>query len=130
MFKLYLPSNFSYSSNMQVMHMKLSHDNFRHGVKMPRYPWSDGPEYVTQCPISPGTRFRQRVVLSDEEGTLWWHAHSEWSRNSVYGALIILPPKTDSYPFPKPHAELPILLGIFNLLIQITTQNSPILGGA
>ncbi|KAF7820365.1 laccase-15-like [Senna tora] len=22
-----------------------------HGVKQPRYPWSDGPEYITQCPI-------------------------------------------------------------------------------
>ncbi|KAL3845851.1 hypothetical protein ACJIZ3_003254 [Penstemon smallii] len=82
-----------------------------HGVKMPRYPWSDGPEFVTQCPIRPGTRFRQRVVLSDEEGTLWWHAHSEWSRASVYGALIILPEKNQPYPFPKPHAEVPILLG-------------------
>ncbi|KAH6834720.1 laccase 14 [Perilla frutescens var. hirtella] len=82
-----------------------------HGVKMPRYPWSDGPEFVTQCPISPGTRFSQRVVLSDEEGTLWWHAHSEWSRASVYGALVILPPRKETYPFPKPHAEVPILLG-------------------
>ncbi|KAL3845852.1 hypothetical protein ACJIZ3_003255 [Penstemon smallii] len=82
-----------------------------HGVKMPRYPWTDGPEFVTQCPISPGTRFRQRVVLSDEEGTLWWHAHSEWSRASVYGALIILPERNQPYPFPKPHAEVPILLG-------------------
>ncbi|KAG6422958.1 hypothetical protein SASPL_113341 [Salvia splendens] len=82
-----------------------------HGVKMPRYPWSDGPEFVTQCPISPGTRFSQRIVLSDEEGTLWWHAHSEWYRNSVYGALIILPPRRESYPFPKPHQEVPILLG-------------------
>lgn len=78
---------------------------------MPRYPWSDGPEFVTQCPISPGTRFSQRIVLSDEEGTLWWHAHSEWSRNSVYGALVILPPRAESYPFPKPHHEVPILLG-------------------
>ncbi|XP_057795889.1 laccase-14-like [Salvia miltiorrhiza] len=82
-----------------------------HGVKMPRYPWADGPEFVTQCPISPGTSFRQRVVLSDEEGTLWWHAHSEWYRNSVYGAFIILPPRTETYPFAKPHAEVPILLG-------------------
>ncbi|XP_073146986.1 laccase-14-like [Henckelia pumila] len=82
-----------------------------HGVKMPRYPWADGPEFVTQCPISPGTRFRQNVVLSDEEGTLWWHAHSEWSRATVYGALVILPEKRDHYPFPKPHAEVPILLG-------------------
>lgn len=22
-----------------------------HGVKQPKYPWSDGPEYITQCPI-------------------------------------------------------------------------------
>ncbi|XP_047975266.1 laccase-14-like [Salvia hispanica] len=82
-----------------------------HGVKMPRNPWSDGTNYVTQCPIQPGKRFRQRVILSDEEGTLWWHAHSDWSRNSVYGAIVILPPKRESYPFPKPHAHVPILIG-------------------
>ncbi|KAL2503768.1 Laccase-14 [Abeliophyllum distichum] len=82
-----------------------------HGVKMPRYPWSDGPEYVTQCPIRPGTKFSQRIVLSDEEGTLWWHAHSEWSRATVHGALIIYPEKKNNYPFPKPHAEVPIILG-------------------
>ncbi|PIN25286.1 Multicopper oxidase [Handroanthus impetiginosus] len=62
-----------------------------HGVKQPRYPWSDGPAYITQCPIQPGTRFSQKIVLSDEVGTLWWHAHSDWSR--------------------KPDAEVPIILG-------------------
>ncbi|KAL1536230.1 laccase [Salvia divinorum] len=82
-----------------------------HGVKMPRYPWSDGTNFVTQCPILSGKRFRQRVILSDEEGTLWWHAHNDWSRNSVYGAIVILPPKGETYPFPKPHAHHPILIG-------------------
>ncbi|CAI9777989.1 unnamed protein product [Fraxinus pennsylvanica] len=82
-----------------------------HGVKMPRYPWSDGPEFVTQCPIRPGTKFSQKIVLSDEEGTLWWHAHSEWSRATVHGALIIYPKKKNDYPFSKPHAEVPIILG-------------------
>ncbi|KAL2467971.1 Laccase-14 [Forsythia ovata] len=82
-----------------------------HGVKMPRYPWSDGPEYVTQCPIRPGTKFSQKIVLSDEVGTLWWHAHSEWSRATVHGALIIYPKKKNDYPFPKPRAEVPIILG-------------------
>ncbi|XP_022880078.1 laccase-14-like [Olea europaea var. sylvestris] len=82
-----------------------------HGVKMPRYPWSDGPEYVTQCPIQPGRKFSQRIVLSDEEGTLWWHAHSEWSRATVYGAIVIYPKKKNDYPFPKPHAEKLIILG-------------------
>nr|QCZ35216.1 laccase 49 [Salvia miltiorrhiza] len=82
-----------------------------HGVKMPRYPWTDGVTQVTQCPISPGKRFRQRMLLSNEEGTLFWHAHIDWTRATVYGAIIILPPKAHTYPFPKPHAQLPILLG-------------------
>ncbi|XP_075518771.1 laccase-14-like [Primulina tabacum] len=82
-----------------------------HGVKMPRYPWWDGPEYVAQCPIKPGERFKYNIVLSDEEGTLWWHAHNDWSRATVYGALIILPEEGDSYPFPKPAAEFPVIIG-------------------
>ncbi|XP_073022666.1 laccase-14-like [Primulina eburnea] len=82
-----------------------------HGVKMPRYPWWDGPEYVAQCPIKPGKRFKYKIVLSDEEGTLWWHAHNDWSRATVYGALIILPEEGDRYPFPKPAAEFPVIIG-------------------
>ncbi|XP_057790169.1 laccase-14-like [Salvia miltiorrhiza] len=83
-----------------------------HGVKMPQYPWSDGTNYVTQCPIEPGQKFTQQIILSDEEGTLWWHAHSDWARNSVYGAIVILPPRTESFPFPIPHAHFPpILIG-------------------
>ncbi|KAJ9675337.1 hypothetical protein PVL29_024332 [Vitis rotundifolia] len=78
---------------------------------MPRYPWSDGPVYVTQCHIQPGGKFSQKVIFSSEEGTLWWHAHSDWSRATVHGAIIIYPKKGTSYPFPKPHAEVPILLG-------------------
>lgn len=82
-----------------------------HGVKQPRYPWSDGPEFITQCPIRPGTNFSQRINLSDEEGTLWWHAHSDWSRATVNGALIIRPANKTNYPFPRPAAEIPIILG-------------------
>ncbi|KAL1536235.1 laccase [Salvia divinorum] len=82
-----------------------------HGVKQPRYPWSDGPEYITQCPIRPGTRFSQKIVLSDEIGTLWWHAHSDWSRATVHGLLIVYPKEDDAYPFPTPAAEIPIILG-------------------
>ncbi|KAG6408512.1 hypothetical protein SASPL_131525 [Salvia splendens] len=82
-----------------------------HGVKQPRNPWTDGPVYITQCPIRPGTNFSQRIILSDEIGTLWWHAHIEWSRATVYGALIVLPKEGDAYPFPKPSAEIPIILG-------------------
>lgn len=83
-----------------------------HGVKQPRYPWSDGPEYITQCPIKPGGNFTQKIIFSTEEGTLWWHAHSDWSRATVHGAIIVYPKLgTTGYPFPKPDAEVPIILG-------------------
>nr|CAD1826863.1 unnamed protein product [Ananas comosus var. bracteatus] len=62
-----------------------------HGVDEPRNPWSDGPEYITQCPIQPGGNFTQRIDLTEEEGTLWWHAHSDWDRATLYGAIVIHP---------------------------------------
>ncbi|KAL2503769.1 Laccase-14 [Abeliophyllum distichum] len=82
-----------------------------HGVKQPRYPWSDGPNYITQCPIQPGSNFSQKIILSDEIGTLWWHAHSDWSRATVHGAIVIRPKKKNNYPFRKPDVEVPIILG-------------------
>ncbi|KAJ7969736.1 Laccase [Quillaja saponaria] len=82
-----------------------------HGVKQPRYPWSDGPSYITQCPIKPGGKFKQKLILSMELGTLWWHAHSDWSRATVHGAIIIYPKDGDTYPFHKPDVEVPIILG-------------------
>ncbi|XP_037497852.1 putative laccase-9 [Jatropha curcas] len=80
-----------------------------HGVKQPRNPWSDGPENITQCPIKPGTNFTHEIILSDEEGTLWWHAHSDWSRATVHGAFVILPPD-GKYPYQKPDVEQLIVL--------------------
>lgn len=76
-----------------------------------RTPWADGPEYVTQCPIQPGGSYTYRFTIENQEGTLWWHAHSRWLRATVYGALIIYPKLGSSYPFPLPHHEVPILLG-------------------
>ncbi|KAK0601972.1 hypothetical protein LWI29_029204 [Acer saccharum] len=81
-----------------------------HGVKMPRNPWSDGPEYVTQCPIPVGTNFTQEINFSTEEGTLWWHAHSDWSRATVHGAIIVYPAQGTSYPYPQPYGEQTIVL--------------------
>ncbi|XP_030526129.1 laccase-14-like [Rhodamnia argentea] len=82
-----------------------------HGVKQPRNPWHDGPEYITQCPIQPGGKFTQNVTFSLEEGTLWWHAHSDWSRTTVHGAIVVYPKNGTSYAFAMPRAEVPIILG-------------------
>ncbi|THG17170.1 hypothetical protein TEA_005880 [Camellia sinensis var. sinensis] len=81
-----------------------------HGVKQPRNPWSDGPEYITQCPIEPGRKFTSEVIFSDEEGTLWWHAHSDWTRNSIHGAIVIYPAPGTTHPFPMPDDEEIIML--------------------
>ncbi|KAJ9675425.1 hypothetical protein PVL29_024375 [Vitis rotundifolia] len=77
-----------------------------HGVKQPRNPWSDGPDHITQCQIQPGTSFTQKVIFSeDQEGTLWWHAHSDWTRATVHGAIVVLPTEGTTYPFPQPDGE-------------------------
>ncbi|XP_057986507.1 putative laccase-9 isoform X2 [Hevea brasiliensis] len=94
-----------------------------HGVKQPRNPWSDGPEYITQCAIQPGTNFTYEVVFSDEEGTLWWHAHSDWTRNTIHGAIVIYPEEGSSYPYPKPDGEEVLVLGSWytydvNLMVE------------
>ncbi|CAH1434971.1 unnamed protein product [Lactuca virosa] len=82
-----------------------------HGVKQPRNPWSDGPVYITQCPIQPGDSFNYKIIFSSEIGTLWWHAHSDWLRATVHGAIIVYPKHGRSYRFPKPHQEVPIIFG-------------------
>ncbi|CAL5384225.1 unnamed protein product [Camellia sinensis] len=96
---------------------------YRHGVKQPRNPWSDGPEHITQCPIEPGRNFTYEVIFSDEEGTLWWHAHSDWTRNSIHGAIVIYPAPGTTHPFPMPNDEEIIILGSWykddlNLLVS------------
>lgn len=82
-----------------------------HGLRQMQNPWADGPEYVTQCPIMPGGSYTYKFIIQDQEGTLWWHAHSRWLRATVYGALVIRPKLGSSYPFPTPKLQLPIVLG-------------------
>jgi len=86
----------------------------RHGILQFLTPWSDGPEFVTQCPIHSGSSYTYKFNLTGQEGTLWWHAHSSFLRATVYGALFIRPRQGHSYPFPKVYQEVPILLGTFS----------------
>ncbi|KAJ3695598.1 hypothetical protein LUZ60_000975 [Juncus effusus] len=82
-----------------------------HGINQPRNPWSDGPEYITQCGIQPGAKFIQRIEFTEEEGTLWWHAHSDFDRATVHGAIVIFPEQGTTYPFTKPEKEVNLILG-------------------
>ncbi|BAD61379.1 putative diphenol oxidase [Oryza sativa Japonica Group] len=78
-----------------------------HGVDQPRNPWSDGPEFITQCPIRPGGNFTYQVILFEEEGTLWWHAHSDFDRATVHGAIVIHPKRGTTFLFRKLDKEIP-----------------------
>ncbi|CAD5182804.1 unnamed protein product [Musa acuminata subsp. malaccensis] len=82
-----------------------------HGVKQPRNPWLDGPEFITQCPIKPGASFTYTIILSTEEGTVWWHAHNDFDRATVHGAIVVRPRRGTRYPFPHPFQEFVIMLG-------------------
>ncbi|KAL5549878.1 hypothetical protein UlMin_000054 [Ulmus minor] len=82
-----------------------------HGVRQITSCWADGPAYVTQCPIQTGQTFKYNFTITGQRGTLLWHAHISWLRSTLYGPIIILPRRNETYPFEKPHKEIPILLG-------------------
>ncbi|PKU77964.1 Laccase-11 [Dendrobium catenatum] len=82
-----------------------------HGLKQFRNGWADGPAYITQCPIQSGNSYTYDFNITGQRGTLWWHAHILWLRATVYGALVILPSKGASFPFPQPAQEAELILG-------------------
>ncbi|KAK7855276.1 laccase-14 [Quercus suber] len=82
-----------------------------HGLSQRKNPWSDGPEYITQCPIQPKSEFTYEIKFEDEEGTLWWHAHSDWVRATVHGAIVVKPAEGTTYPFDEPADDFVIILG-------------------
>ncbi|RCV39294.1 hypothetical protein SETIT_8G211800v2 [Setaria italica] len=83
-----------------------------HGVRQLLNCWADGVPMITQRPILPDHNFTYRFDASGQEGTLWWHAHVPCLRATIHGILIIRPRHgAISYPFPKPHKEIPIIIG-------------------
>ncbi|CAI9098358.1 OLC1v1034990C1 [Oldenlandia corymbosa var. corymbosa] len=82
-----------------------------HGITQMMSAWADGPEYVTQCPVVPGNRYTYKFNVTEQEGTLWWHAHISFLRETVHGAIVIRPRAGRTYPFPKPYKEYPLIFG-------------------
>ncbi|TVU00799.1 hypothetical protein EJB05_53790, partial [Eragrostis curvula] len=89
--------------------------NDSHGVKQWLNCWADGVPMITQGPILPNHNFTYRFNVTGQEGTLWWHAHVACLRGTMRGALIIQPRHgAGSYPFPKPHREIPIIIDVLD----------------
>nr|CAB3459825.1 unnamed protein product [Digitaria exilis] len=84
-----------------------------HGVRQLQNGWNDGVPMVTQCPIQPNQNFTYRFNVAGQVGTLWWHAHVSCLRGTLHGAIVIRPRDgTNSYPFPKPDREVPVVIGV------------------
>ncbi|PCH36517.1 multicopper oxidase [Wolfiporia cocos MD-104 SS10] len=71
-----------------------------HGIYQHHTNWADGPEFVTQCPISPGHSFLYNFTVSTQAGTFWYHSHEGVQYcDGLRGPLIIYDPD-------DPHAHL------------------------
>ena len=73
--------------------------------------WSDGPAYITQCPVQTGQSYVYNFTITGQRGTLFWHAHVSWMRATLYGPIIILPKSGVPFPFPKPYKDVPVVFG-------------------
>ncbi|XP_060176437.1 laccase-4-like [Lycium barbarum] len=93
-----------------VNHVKYNVSIHWHGVRQLRTGWSDGPAYITQCPIQPGQKYVYNFTITGQRGTLFWHAHILWLRATMHGAIVILPKLGVPYPFPKPDHEAIVVL--------------------
>ncbi|KAL6133158.1 hypothetical protein ACLB2K_065395 [Fragaria x ananassa] len=94
-----------------VNHIKENVTIHWHGIRQLRSGWADGPAYITQCPIQTGQSYTYNFTIIGQRGTLWYHAHISWLRSTLYGPIILLPRRNESYPFVKPYKEIPIILG-------------------
>ncbi|KAH7423591.1 hypothetical protein KP509_12G062600 [Ceratopteris richardii] len=82
-----------------------------HGVRQFLSAWSDGPSYITQCPIQKDQSYTHKFKVVEQRGTLFYHAHVSWLRATVHGAFIMLPKADAVLPYPKPAAEHLLYLG-------------------
>ncbi|KAI7987011.1 Laccase-1 [Camellia lanceoleosa] len=100
-----------------------------HGIKQLRTGWADGPAYITQCPIRRGQSYTYKFTVTEQRGTLWWHAHLSWQRASLYGAFIIYP--RFPYPISAPiQSEIPIIFGEWwNSDVEAVESDMMIFGG-
>ncbi|KAE8664675.1 Laccase-12/13 [Hibiscus syriacus] len=77
-------------------------------VQLLRSGWVDRPSNSTQCPIQTGPSYVYNFTITGQIDTIFWHDHFSWLRETVYGPLIILPRRNDSYTFVKRYKQVPV----------------------
>lgn len=81
----------------------------RHGIRQFGTNYADGPAHITQCPIQEGNSYIYEFTVDGQSGTFFYHAHINWLRATVHGALIVRPKVKPAYG--EVEAEIPIILG-------------------
>jgi laccase len=85
----------------------------RHGIRQYQSNYADGPAYITQCPIETGGSYIYEFTVNGQRGTFFYHAHINWLRATVHGALIVHPKKGLPPRYKDVVEEIPILIGKF-----------------
>lgn len=87
---LYLTNGFKNANT--TLHF---HGLFQNGTNQ-----MDGPEMVTQCPISPGDTMLYNFTVENQVGTYWYHSHTAGQYGDGMRGLFIIEEKEKSdYPF-------------------------------
>ncbi|KAK1231182.1 laccase, multicopper oxidase, benzenediol:oxygen oxidorectuctase [Marasmius sp. AFHP31] len=64
-----------------------------HGFFQARTSYADGPAFVNQCPIAPGTTFHYAFDTAGQTGNYWYHSHlSTQYCDGLRGAFIVYDP--------------------------------------
>jgi len=64
------------------------HGLFQHNTQA-----SDGPSFVTQCPLVPNESFQYQFSVPDQAGTYWYHSHySNQYCDGLRGPMVIYDP--------------------------------------
>lgn len=83
----------------------------RHGIRQFHTNYADGPAYITQCPIQTGDSFTYEFTVNGQRGTFFYHAHINWLRATVHGALIVHPKDELPSSYGEVAQEIPIIIG-------------------
>ncbi|KAJ7664849.1 laccase 3 precursor [Mycena rosella] len=65
-----------------------------HGYFQKNNSWSDGPAFVSQCPIAANNSFLYTFPTAEQAGTFWYHSHlSTQYCDGLRGAMVVYDPQ-------------------------------------
>ncbi|ORX85500.1 hypothetical protein K493DRAFT_291545 [Basidiobolus meristosporus CBS 931.73] len=85
-----------------------------HGIIQRGTPFSDGVPYLTQFPIAPGSSYRYVINIGKQAGTYFYHAHTEASASTAYGALIVHEKDESEIPYDYDEEKVLMLGDVFH----------------